>query len=725
MKHSAQLYQSIRDRLVDEIKQSEQDVHCIIHVGSATCENAAGADAVRREFAKLVQASGRSDILIKQTGCTGRCAREPIVGVFVKGQLPFKYERVTVAKVQDIFQNHIIGGQLVASMLLDKKTANIYSRMVVFCSGYCTPDRQHSWPDLFPKLLQAHKMAPNSVRVFVGGCIGLCPSGDKGKKTRMMVMPDRVTYEFETLEQLDEIIQTQFVDNQPAKQYISQLDPMTDHYLSMYGDVAFFNKQTRLTLRNSGLIDPENLAEYVQNSGYQALAKALDAMTPQLVIDEVIASGLRGRGGGGYPTGRKWADAIRSPDPIKYLVCNADEGDPGAFMDRSTLEGDPFSIIEGMTIGAYAIGAGLGFIYIRAEYPLAIHRCRIAIDLAREAGFLGKNILGSGFDFDIDIRLGAGAYVCGEETALMRSIEGERGQPVIRPPYPTTAGLWDHPTVINNVETLANIPVILMYGAEWFARIGTEKSKGTKVFALAGKVNNTGLVEVPMGTTLREIVFGIGDGIPEGRAFKAVQTGGPSGGCLPAADLDLPVDYDSLGRAGSIMGSGGMIVLDEQDCMVATAKFFLEFTQSESCGKCVPCREGTLRMLEILQRITAGEGKWEDIGRLERLSLLIKNTSLCGLGQAAPNPVLSVLKNFREEFEAHIRDKRCPSHKCVKLTYYEIDPDKCTGCTLCARRCPVPCISGSLKKTHVIDQSRCIRCGECFQACRFDAVKRG
>ena len=724
MKHSMQLYHSLRTRLVGEIKRTEQDVHCIIHVGSATCENAAGAEAVRREFAKLVQASGRSDILIKQTGCTGRCAREPIVGIFVKGQMPFKYERVTVAKVQQIFQSHVIGGQLVSSMVLDKKTANIYSRIVVFCSGFCTPDRQHNWPALMPDLLQAHGLPPDSVRVFIGGCTGLCPSGSKGRKTRMMVMPDRVTYEFETLDQLGEILQTQFVDNQPAKQYISQLDPMTDHYLSMYGDVAFFNKQTRLTLRNSGLIDPESLAEYMQNSGYEALAKVLDTMTPQNVIDEVISSGLRGRGGGGYPTGRKWADAVRSRDTVKYLVCNADEGDPGAFMDRSTLEGDPFSIIEGMTIGAFAIGARQGFIYIRAEYPLAIKRCRIALDQAREAGLLGKSILGSGFGFDIDIRLGAGAYVCGEETALMRSIEGQRGQPVIRPPYPTTAGLWEHPTVINNVETLANIPVILMYGAEWFARIGTEKSKGTKVFALAGKVNNTGLVEVPMGTTLRDIVFDIGGGIPEGRAFKAVQTGGPSGGCLPASDLDLPVDYDSLSMAGSIMGSGGMIVLDEQDCMVATAKFFLEFTQSESCGKCVPCREGTLRMLEILQRITAGEGMMEDIGKLERLSLLIKKTSLCGLGQAAPNPVLSVLKNFQDEFEAHIREKRCPSHKCVKLIHYEIDPEQCTGCTLCARRCPVPCISGSLKKTHVIDQARCIRCGECFNACRFHAVKR-
>ncbi|MHB1483759.1 MAG: NADH-quinone oxidoreductase subunit NuoF [Saccharofermentanales bacterium] len=610
-------------------------------------------------------------------------------------------------------------------MILDKKTTNVYSHIVVFCSGYCRQDRKIDWPAVFPEMLEAHGVESESIRVYVGGCFGLCTADDKGKKMSMMVMPDRVTYEFDDLDQLGEIIQTQFAENKKADKYVAHLDPMTEHFLSMYGDVSFFNKQTRLTLRNSGLIDPESLAEYIKSNGYEALAKALDKMSSQEVVNEVIASGLRGRGGGGYPTGMKWAAAVRSVhDPVKYIICNADEGDPGAFMDRSTLEGDPFSIIEGMTIGAYAIGAKQGYIYLRAEYPLAIKRCRIAIDQAREAGFLGKNILGSDFDFDIDIRLGAGAYVCGEETALMHSIEGERGQPVIRPPYPSTSGLWGHPTVINNVETLANIPVILMYGAEWFAKIGTEKSKGTKVFALAGKVSNTGLVEVPMGTTLRDIIFNIGGGIPEGRKFKAVQTGGPSGGCLTDADLDLPVDYDSLSQAGSIMGSGGMIVLDEQDCMVSTAKYFLEFTQSESCGKCVPCREGTLRMLEILQRITNGEGVMEDIEKLERLSMLIKNTALCGLGQNAPNPILSVLKNFREEFEAHITEKRCPSHKCKNLIHYEIDQAACTGCTLCARRCPVPCIAGSVKKPHIIDQSQCIRCGECFNACRFNAVKK-
>jgi NADH:ubiquinone oxidoreductase subunit F (NADH-binding)/(2Fe-2S) ferredoxin/Pyruvate/2-oxoacid:ferredoxin oxidoreductase delta subunit len=725
MNHSGEVYQIIRDKLADEMKNTEKDVHCIIHIGSATCENAAGADAVRNEFTKLILASGRQDILIKQTGCTGRCAREPIVGVFVKGQMPFKYERVTAAKVQKIFQEHVIGGKFVSSMILDKKTTNVYSRIVVFCSSYCNPSQKNDWPVLFPKLLEARGLEPDSVRIYVGGCFGLCPTDKKGHKMSMLVMPDDVTYEFDNLDQLDEIIQIQFAENKKAEQYIAHLDPITERFLDMYGDVAFFNKQTRLTLRNSGLIDPESLSEYIQNNGYEALAKTLDSLTPQDVISEITASGLRGRGGGGYPTGRKWANAVSSVhDSVKYIVCNADEGDPGAFMDRSTLEGDPFSIIEGMTIGAFAIGAKQGYIYIRAEYPLAIKRCRIAIDQARKAGLLGKNILESDFDFDIDIRLGAGAYVCGEETALMHSIEGERGQPVIRPPYPTTAGLWGHPTVINNVETLANIPVIIMNGAKWFARIGTATSTGTKVFALAGKVNNTGLVEVPMGTSLRDIIFEIGGGIPEGRAFKAVQTGGPSGGCLPAAELNLPVDYDSLGKAGSIMGSGGMIILDEQDCMVATAQYFLEFTQSESCGKCVPCREGTLRMLEILRRITDGAGVPEDIGKLERLSLLIKNTSLCGLGQNAPNPVLSVLKNFREEFEIHIHEKRCPSHKCKNLIHYEIDPAACTGCTLCARKCPVSCISGSPKKTHLIDLTRCIRCGECYKVCRFNAVKQ-
>ena len=717
-------YQKIREGALGRLAEKEKGVHCVIRVGSATCENAAGAEAVRNEFAKLIRASGRKDILIEQTGCSGRCAREPIVGILVKGQIPYKYERVTPDKVQQIFHDHILGGEPVTPLVLDKKTSNIYTHTVLFCGGYCSPDGITKWEEAFRELLGKHGIDPVTIKLYSGGCLGQCAADKSGRGVRFMVMPDNVTYEIGSREDLEAVVKSHFVDKKVFESLKVELDEMTEKFLSTYGDVAFFNKQTRITLRNSGIIDPESLDDYLRNRGYEALAKVLDGGDPDAVIKEIEKSGLRGRGGGGYPTGLKWAAALNNDDPVRYIICNADEGDPGAFMDRSTLEGDPFSVIEGMAIGAYAIRAVKGFIYLRAEYPLAIKRCRTAIEKAREAGLLGNGILGSGFDFDIEIRLGAGAYVCGEETALIRSIEGQRGQPVIRPPYPTESGLWGHPTVINNVETFANVPVIIMYGADWFSRIGTKGSKGTKVFALAGKVNNTGLVEVPMGTTIRDIVYDIGGGIPGGRALKAVQTGGPSGGCIPADSLDLLVDYESLNAAGSIMGSGGMIVLDDQDCMVATAKYFLEFTKSESCGKCVPCREGTVRMLEILQRITDGEGAPGDLEKLERLGNLIKKTSLCGLGQNAPNPVLSMMHSFRDEFNAHIEQKRCPSHRCAKLIRYEIDRDKCVGCTLCARRCPVQCISGDPKKPHTIDQSRCIRCGECFKACKFDAVTR-
>jgi NADH:ubiquinone oxidoreductase subunit F (NADH-binding) len=541
----------------------------------------------------------------------------------------------------------------------------------------------------------------------------------------MMVFPEKVLYQFSNKDELLEIIDSHFIQKKVKKKYTTKTDFITEQFFAHYGDVAFFNKQTRLTLRNSGLTDPESLKDYVHNKGYEALAKTLDHKDPNHIIKEITKSGLRGRGGGGYPTGLKWKNALTyTKDPIKYVICNADEGDPGAFMDRSALEGDPFIILEGMTIGAFAIGAHKGFIYIRAEYPLAIQRLEKAIDKARANNLLGKNIMNSGFDFDIEIRLGAGAFVCGEETALMYSIEGLRGQPRIRPPYPTESGLWGHPTVINNVETWANVPTIMLYGADWFSRIGTKDSRGTKVFALAGKVKNTGLVEVPMGTTLRDIVYDIGGGLESGRTLKAVQTGGPSGGCIPASLIDTPVEYKTLAEIGSIMGSGGMIVLDDTDCMVATSKFFLEFTQAESCGKCVPCREGTVRMLEILERITKGDGEPEDLEKLERLGHLMQTTSLCGLGQTAPNPILSALDNFREEFETHVIEKRCPSHKCGQLITYQINPEKCTGCTLCARRCPVNCISGERRKTHVIDQAECIKCGECFNVCKFDAVDR-
>ncbi|MEI8122088.1 MAG: NADH-quinone oxidoreductase subunit NuoF [bacterium] len=499
---------------------------------------------------------------------------------------------------------------------------------------------------------------------------------------------------------------------------------LADRFSPVFGDVAFFGKQMRVTLRNCGVIDPESLDEYLVVRGYQAAVKVLTEMQPRDVIDAVTKSGLRGRGGGGFPTGVKWNFAAVQKSEEKYIICNADEGDPGAFMDRSTIEGDPHTVVEGMIIGGYAIGARKGYVYIRAEYPLAIKRLEIAIAAARKAGFLGKTIFGTGWDFDIEIRLGAGAFVCGEETALIRSIEGERGMPRPRPPYPAASGLWGKPTVINNVETFANIPVVILDGPEWFASIGTEKSKGTKVFALAGKVCNTGLVEVPMGTTLRDVVYGVGGGIRDGKKFKAVQTGGPAGGCLPESCLDTPVDYESLTAAGSMMGSGGMIVIDEESCMVDVARFFLDFTQDESCGKCTPCREGTKRMLEILQRIVEGRGVEGDIEKLLRLGDTIKRTSLCGLGQAAPNPVISTIKHFRDEYEAHIREKRCPAGVCPKLQTYTVIPEKCIGCGACKRRCPVPCISGKPKEIHEIDQARCIRCGQCFEACKFDAIKR-
>jgi NADH:ubiquinone oxidoreductase subunit F (NADH-binding)/(2Fe-2S) ferredoxin len=481
--------------------------------------------------------------------------------------------------------------------------------------------------------------------------------------------------------------------------------------------------QARIVLRNSGRIDPEKLEHYLKNDGYQALAKVLTEMTPEDVIKEVIDSGLRGRGGGGFPTGRKWSFAASQPAGQKYMVCNADEGDPGAFMDRAVLEGDPHSVLEAMAIGGYAVGADTGIIYIRAEYPLAVKRLKIAIGQAEKEGLLGKNILGSGFDFKIELKYGAGAFVCGEETALIHSIEGKRGEPTFKPPFPAVSGLWGKPTIVNNVETYANVPAIIRGGAEWFRSIGTEKSPGTKVFALAGKVENVGLVEVPMGTTLRDIIFTLGGGIKDGKEFKAVQTGGPSGGCLKYDRLDTGIDYDSLVAIGSMMGSGGMIVMDEDDCMVNVAKFFLDFTLDESCGKCTPCRIGNTRLHEMLERICEGRATMDTINKLKNLAAAIKDTALCGLGQTSPNPVLSTLANFEDEYKAHIEDKKCPAGVCTKLITYKIN-DNCVGCTLCARNCPVSCIAGERKQQHVIDQDKCIKCGVCYQACKFHAIDR-
>jgi NADH:ubiquinone oxidoreductase subunit F (NADH-binding)/(2Fe-2S) ferredoxin/NAD-dependent dihydropyrimidine dehydrogenase PreA subunit len=557
------------------------------------------------------------------------------------------------------------------------------------------------------------------VVIHLSGCLGMCAKGPI-----VIVNPGYSMYGNVTVNDAVEIVQEHLVKGKPISRLTIDEDHLYNRFFRIFGDADFFGKQMRITLRNCGIIDPENIDDYLALRGYEALAKVLTDMTPQQVVETVKKSGLRGRGGAGFPTGVKWELTAKEPGPEKYVICNADEGDPGAFMDRSAIEGDPHTVLEGMIIGGYAIGSSKGVVYIRAEYPLAIKRLEKALADARKNGMLGEKILGSDFSFDIEIRLGAGAFVCGEETALIHSIEGARGMPRPRPPFPAQSGLFNKPTLINNVETWANIPVIILDGADWFSSIGTATSKGTKVFALAGKIKNTGLVEVPMGTTLREIVFNVGGGIPNGKKFKAVQTGGPSGGCLPEKYLETQIDYESLAAAGSIMGSGGMIVIDEDSCMVNMARFFLEFTQDESCGKCTPCREGTKRMLEILTRISEGKGQPGDIEKLERLGNMIRKSSLCGLGQSAPNPVLSTIKNFREEYEEHIHQGKCRAGVCTSLLTFEI-LDACVGCGACKKVCPVDAVSGKRKEKHAIDPPKCIHCGQCYMACKFNAIRKG
>ncbi|MBU3811823.1 MAG: NADH-quinone oxidoreductase subunit NuoF [Candidatus Niameybacter stercoravium] len=556
----------------------------------------------------------------------------------------------------------------------------------------------------------------DSVQVLTTGCFGFCEKGPIVK-----ILPDNTFYVQVKPEDVEEIVKEHIVKGRKVERLL-YVNPTTSDSVSDSKHMEFYKKQMRVALRNCGFIDPENIEEYIARDGYGALGKAL-SMTQQEVIDEMKKSGLRGRGGGGFPTGLKWEFAYKNKSDQKYVVCNADEGDPGAFMDRSILEGDPHSIVEAMAICGYAIGANRGLVYIRAEYPLAVKRLETAILAAREYGLLGHDILGTGFDFDIEIKFGAGAFVCGEETALIHSMEGMRGEPTTKPPFPAESGYWNKPTNVNNVETFANVPVVFLKGADWFNKIGTEKSKGTKVFALAGKINNVGLIEVPMGITLREVIYDIGGGIKDGKKFKAVQTGGPSGGCLTEKDLDTPIDFDNLIAKGSMMGSGGMIVMDETDCMPAVAKFYLEFTEEESCGKCTPCRVGTKRLLEILEKIIAGKGTMEDLETLKELSQVIKDTALCGLGQTAPNPILSTLEAFEDEYIAHVRDHKCPAGKCTALLQYNIT-DKCIGCTACARICPVNAISGSPKQQHTIDQTKCIKCGACMTKCRFGAIVR-
>lgn len=590
---------------------------------------------------------------------------------------------------------------------------------LLVCGGTgCTASDSLKLVNMLKESIKKHELT-NEVEVVVTGCFGFCEKGPILK-----VYPDNVFYITVKPEDAEEIITEHVIKGRKVERLL-YVEPNTKKRLEGQKSIPFYKKQIRIALRNCGFINPEDINEYIAADGYQALAKCLTEMSPDEVIDTVIQSGLRGRGGGGYPTGLKWKYTRQNQSDEKYIICNADEGDPGAFMDRSILEGDPHSVLEAMAIAGYAIGAQYGYIYIRAEYPLAIHRLEIAIKQARKLGLLGEDIFSTGFNFNIGLRYGAGAFVCGEETALIHSVEGKRGEPSSKPPFPAQRGVWDKPSCVNNVETFANIPQIFLKGPAWFKSIGTEKSPGTKVFALAGKVNNVGLVEVPMGITLREVIYDIGGGIKNNKKFKAVQTGGPSGGCITKENLDIPIDYESLNSIGSMMGSGGMIVMDEDNCMVDIAKFYLEFTKDESCGKCTPCRIGNTRMLEILEKITKGNGTEQDLKDLVELGDVIKDTSLCGLGQTSPNPVLSTLHYFQDEYLAHVRDKHCPAGVCQALFSFHILPDKCVGCTACARICPAHCIEGERKVVHVIDQSRCIKCSACYNTCKFNAIEKG
>ena len=592
----------------------------------------------------------------------------------------------------------------------------MYRSHVLVCGGTgCTSSGSQRIRDRLEKEIAANGLS-EEVGVVKTGCFGLCALGPI-----MIVYPEGTFYSMVQEDDIPEIVSEHLLKGRVVTRLLYDETTRTDKIIPL-NETNFYKKQHRVALRNCGVINPENIEEYIGTGGYEALGLVLTEKTPEDVIQILLDSGLRGRGGAGFPTGLKWKFAAANEADQKYVCCNADEGDPGAFMDRSILEGDPHAVLEAMAIAGYAIGASQGYIYVRAEYPIAVKRLEIAINQAREYGLLGENIFDSGFNFDIELRLGAGAFVCGEETALMTSIEGNRGEPRPRPPFPALKGLFQKPTILNNVETFANIPQIIVNGSEWFASMGTENSKGTKVFALGGKIHNTGLVEVPMGTTLREIVEEIGGGIPNGKKFKAAQTGGPSGGCIPAEHLDVPIDYDNLKKIGSMMGSGGLIIMDEDTCMVDIAKFFLEFTVDESCGKCTPCRIGTRRMLEILEKITKGQATMEDLDKLEELCYHLQSSSLCALGQTAPNPVLSTLRYFRDEYIAHIVDKKCPAGVCKDLLQYKIDPDKCKGCTLCARTCPADAIIGSVREVHMIDSGKCLKCGACIEKCRFGAI---
>jgi NADP-reducing hydrogenase subunit HndC len=627
---------------------------------------------------------------------------------------------LTVAELEKIksrMEQTVLARKEVAEHGEQLAKASGYQYQVLVCGGTgCTSSGCHAVLDALCAEVKKHGLE-DKVKIVKTGCFGLCSLGPI-----MIVYPGGSFYSAVKAETIPEIVEEHLVKGNVVKHLLYQKTVCEDGSVRSLNETDFYRKQLRVTLRNCGVIDPENIEEYIALDGYKALAKVVTTMTPDDVIDVLDASGLRGRGGGGFPTGKKWAFAKASEGAQKYVCCNADEGDPGAFMDRSILEGDPHSVIEAMAIAGYTIGANQGYIYVRAEYPIAVQRLRIAIDQARDTGLLGERIFDTDFSFDIELRLGAGAFVCGEETALLTSIEGHRGEPRPRPPFPAVKGLFGKPTVLNNVETYSNIPQIILRGAKWFADMGTETSKGTKVFALGGKITNVGLVEIPMGTTLREIVEEIGGGVPNGKKFKAAQTGGPSGGCIPACHIDTPIDYEHLKALGSMMGSGGLIILDEDNCMVDIAKFFLEFTVEESCGKCTPCRIGTRRLYQYLEKITSGKGEYEDLEKIEELCNHMRSTSLCALGQTASNPVMSTLRYFRDEYIAHVTDRKCPAGVCKDLLSYEILPDKCRGCTVCAKNCPTNAISGELKQPHVIDKKKCIKCGMCMRKCKFGAI---
>ena len=622
-------------------------------------------------------------------------------------------------KIRDEYADLVKVRKLVAEegAKLAEKTG--YRKQVLVCGGTgCTSSGSKKVVEALESELKKQGL-DKEILVVKTGCFGLCALGPI-----MIVYPEGTFYSQATPEGVVRVVDEHLKNGNVVKELLYKETVHEDGSINPLSETAFYKKQKRIALRNCGVIDPEDIKEYIATDGYQALAKVLTEMTPDEVVQTLLDSGLRGRGGAGFPTGRKWMFAKGSQGDVKYVACNADEGDPGAFMDRSILEGDPHAIIEAMTIAGHTIGAHQGFIYVRAEYPVAVQRLNIALGQAREYGLLGKNILDSGFDFDIEIRLGAGAFVCGEETALMTSIEGNRGEPRPRPPFPAVKGLFGKPTLLNNVETYSNIPQIIRKGAEWYASMGTETSKGTKVFTLGGKITNVGLVEVPMGTTLREIIEEIGGGIPNGKKFKAAQTGGPSGGCIPAQHIDTPIDYESLSAIGSMMGSGGLIIMDEDNCMVDVSKFYLNFTVDESCGKCTPCRVGTRRLCQYLEKITSGKGEMEDLDKIEELANHMKSSSLCALGQSAPNPVLSTIKYFKDEYIDHIQNKHCTAGVCKELLHYEIIADKCKGCTLCARNCPASAITGTVKQPHVIDVDKCIKCGVCESNCKFGAIIR-